>query len=239
MAQTMTVQGTIEAERLGFTSMHEHALYDGAVYFKRTEGKFPEDLPVKADDPVRLENIDLLQRNFTLSKVTCSMRDEEWMAAELAEFKESGGQTLADQSPPGLRSDVLTIQRISKRTGVHIITTTSLYTEASWPDQFKGMSRDEYAMYMLNEIENGIGGSDVKPGAIKIAGLDLTGQQEKVLRAAGCAANESGLMLTVHPGFDIGNDGRRIVKILREEDVNLERVVIAYGDGFVSTNLKT
>ena len=38
MAQTMTVQGTIEAERLGFTSMHEHALYDGTVYFKRTEG---------------------------------------------------------------------------------------------------------------------------------------------------------------------------------------------------------
>jgi len=239
MAQIMTVQGPIEPETLGFTSMHEHVLYDGTVYFKRSEGKFPENLPVEADDPVRLDNIGLLQRNFTLCKDACSMHDEEWMAAELAEFKDSGGQALIDQSAPGLRSDLPGIQRLSGKTGVHIITTTGLYTEDSWPERFKGMSRDEYAKYMLDEIRNGIDGTSIKPGAIKIAVLDLTEQQEKALRAAGRVANETGLMLTVHPGFDIGNDGRRIVKILREEGVNLERVVIAHGDGFfVSTKLR-
>jgi phosphotriesterase-related protein len=240
MPEIMTVLGAIEPGDLGFTSMHEHVLYDGTVYFKRTEGEFPQDLPVKADDMVSLENIGLLQRNFSLSKDACSMRDEEWMAAEVAEFKESGGAALVDQSAPGLRADSSAIRRISEKTGVHIITTTGLYTEDSWPDRFKAMGQDDYAAYMLDEIRNGIEGTGIKPGAIKIAVLDLTEQQEKALRAAGRVVNETGLMLTVHPGFDIGNDGRRIVKILKEEGVNLERVVIAHGDGFfVSTNLRT
>jgi phosphotriesterase-related protein len=240
MPEIMTILGAIDPGELGFTSMHEHVLYDGTVYFKRTEGKFPEGLPVKADDPVRLENIGLLQRNFTLTKDACSMHDEEWMAAEVAEFKESGGGALVDQSAPGLRGDVSAIRRISEKTKVHIISTTGLYTEDSWPERFKGMRHEEYAAYMLDEIRNGIEGTGIKPGAIKIAVLDLTEQQEKALRAAGRVVNETGLMLTVHPGFDIGNDGRRIVKILKEEGVDLERVVIAHGDGFfVSTDLKT
>lgn len=240
MPEIMTVLGAIDPGELGFTSMHEHVLCDGSVYFKRTEGQFPEDLPVDPDDPVRLENIGLLQRNFSLTKDACSLQDEEAMAAEVAEFKESGGAALVEQSAPGLRSDVGAIRRISEQTGVHIVATTGLYTEDSWPDRFKNMRQEEYEAYMLDEIQNGIGDTGVKPGAIKIAVLDLTEQQEWALRAAGRVVNETGLMLTVHPGFDIGNDGRRIVKMLKEEGVDLERVVIAHGDGFfVSTDLKT
>jgi phosphotriesterase-related protein len=240
MSQVMTVQGPIDPEELGFTSMHEHVLYDGTVYFKRSEGKFPESIPVEPEDTVSLENIGLHQRNFSLTKDACSMHDEDWMTAEMQEFKDSGGQTIIDQSAPGLRSNVPGIKRISEKTGVHIIGTTGLYTEDSWPDKFKEMTGDEYTAYMLDEIENGIEDTGIKPGALKIAITELTKQQELVLRAAGRVSNESGLMLTVHPGFTIGNDGRRIVKILKEEGVNLERVVIAHGDGFfVSTDFKS
>lgn len=240
MPEIMTILGPIDPADLGFTSMHEHVLYDGTVYFERTKGESPEGLPVKPDHPVRLENIGILQRNFSLTKDACSMHDEGWMAAELSEFKESGGEALLDQSAPGLRSDVSAIRRISEQTGVHIVTTTGLYTEDSWPEHYKEMGEEDYESFMLAEIADGIGNTGIKPGAIKIAVLDLTEQQEKVLRAAGRVANESGMMLTVHPGFDIGNDGRRIIKILKEEGVDLQRVVIAHGDGFfVSTDLKS
>jgi predicted metal-dependent phosphotriesterase family hydrolase len=36
MPKITTVLGPIEPDALGFTSMHEHVLYDGTVYFKRT-----------------------------------------------------------------------------------------------------------------------------------------------------------------------------------------------------------
>jgi phosphotriesterase-related protein len=240
MKEVTTVLGPIPADELGFTSMHEHVLYDGTVYFKRTEGKFAKDMPVKPEDAVSLENIGLHQRNFTLTRDACSMQDEDWMAAELAEFKESGGQALVDMSAPGLRCNLPGIKRLSARTGVHIVATTGLYTEDSWPERFQAMTRDEYQAYMLDEIEHGIEGTGILPGAIKIAITELTKQQELALRATGRACNESGLMLTVHPGFEIGNDGRRIVKILKEEGVDLDRVVIAHGDGFlVGGDLKT
>jgi phosphotriesterase-related protein len=240
MNQIRTVLGPIKPEELGLTSMHEHVLYDGTVYFKRTEGQFPEDSVVKPDDLVSLDNIGVLQRNFTLSKDACSMFDEDLMTAEMQEFKDSGGQAMVDMSAPGLRCNVPGIKNISEKTGVHVIATTGLYTEDSWPDKFKEMSLEDYYEYMMGEIKDGIEDTGILPGGIKIAITELTKQQELVLRAAGRACNESGLMLTVHPGFAIGNDGRRIVKILKEEGLNLDRVVIAHGDGFfVCSDLKT
>lgn len=240
MKKIRTVLGEIKPDELGFTSMHEHILFDGSVYFNRTKGKFPEDNLVKPEDPVSLENIGLIQRNFTLTEDACSMFDEELMTAEMQEFNDSGGQAMVDMSAPGLRCNVPGIKSISEKTGVHVVATTGLYTEDSWPDKYKEMTLDEYFNYMMGEIKDGVEDTGILPGAIKIAITELTKQQELVLRAAGRASNESGLMLTVHPGFEIGNDGRRIVKILKEEGVTLERVVIAHGDGFfVKGDFKT
>ncbi len=233
MKQIRTVLGPIKPEDLGLSSMHEHVLFDGTVYFKRTEGQFPEDSLVKPDDLVSLDNIGLIQRNLTITKDGCSMFDEDLMTAEMQEFKDSGGQAMVDMSTPGLRCNVPGIRRISEVTGVHVVATTGLYTEDSWPERFKEMSLQAYFDYMMDESKDGIEDTGILPGGIKIAITELTKQQELLLRAAGRACIESGLMLTVHPGFAIGNDGRRIVKILKEEGVNLERVVIAHGDAFL------
>jgi phosphotriesterase-related protein len=143
--------------------MHEHVLYDGTVYFKRTEGQFPEDSVVKPDDLVSLDNIGVLQRNFTLSKDACSMFDEDLMTAEMQEFKDSGGQAMVDMSAPGLRCNVPGIKNISEKTGVHVIATTGLYTEDSWPDKFKEMSLEDYYEYMMGEIKDGIEDTGILP----------------------------------------------------------------------------
>lgn len=240
MAEIMTVLGAIPSEELGFTSMHEHVLCDAAVYFNRYKGKYPDSIPVDPDDPVSLENIGLHRRNFTLTKDACSLLDEDLMIAELEEFKASGGQAVVEQSVPGLRADVLGMRRISKETGVHIVATTGLYIEESWPRKYAQMTVDEYRDYMLGEIQHGIEESSIKPGALKIGVDDLSAQEEKALRAAGRVANETGYMLTVHPGWKFGSDGRLIVKILKEEGVDLGKVVIAHGDSFfMTTDLKT
>jgi phosphotriesterase-related protein len=162
------------------------------------------------------------------------------MTDEMADFKSSGGSAMVDMSTPGLRSDITAIQRISQKTGVHVITTTGLYMEYCWPDKYKEMSIKQYMQYMQNEIEQGIDETDIRPGHLKIAITDLTRQQEYVLRAAARMSNETGLSLTVHPGFLIGSDGRRIVKILCDEGMNLERLIMAHSQWFfANTNLKT
>jgi phosphotriesterase-related protein len=92
---------------------------------------------------------------------------------------------------------------------------------------------------MVREIKEGIGDTGVKAGHVKIAITDLSLRQERALRGAARAAKETGLSLTVHPGFGIGSDGRRIVEILLAEGLPAPRIVIAHADGFlVELNLQ-
>ena len=242
MAEILTVCGPIAPEELGFTSMHEHILHNGRVFRKAFEKQLPKDvpLPMEADDPIRLDNIGYLRRNFFLSWDAVSLDDEELMTAEMTDFKSSGGGAVVDMSTPGLRSNISAIQRISQKTGIHVVTTTGLYLEDSWPEKFREMTIKELMQYMRKEIERGIDDTGIKPGHLKIAISDLTRQQERVIKAAARMSNETGLSLTVHPGFFIGSDGRRVVKILLEEGINLERVIFAHAQWFfVNTNLKT
>jgi len=258
MPEIMTVLGPIQSNELGFTSMHEHILYDGSVYRRRysdildidtsdhedkpdttvsfgavTSGGLPKDFPVKADDQLSLENIGLHRRNFFLTWDAVSMNDEEVMTAEMKEFKTSGGDALVDMSAPGLRSNIPAIKIISEKSGVHVVTTTGLYTEDSWPEKFRDMTIEQYMDYMLKEVKEGIDDTGIKAGHLKVAITDLSKQQENLLRAAARISSETGMSLTIHPGFIVGSDSSRIVKILFEEDMKLERLIIAHLQQFV------
>ena len=84
MAEIMTVRGPITPEQLGFTSMHEHTLYDGSCFRRRFEAFIPSNPPVQLDDPIRLDNLGILKHGFIMSRDAFVMSDEALMAAELA-----------------------------------------------------------------------------------------------------------------------------------------------------------
>jgi phosphotriesterase-related protein len=95
------------------------------------------------------------------------------------------------------------------------------------------MSIDQYGEFMMGEFENGIGDTGIRPGHIKVGITNLTSQQEKMLRAAGRVSAMTGFSITVHPGFNIGSGGPRIVDILTEEGVAPQRVIIGHSDCFL------
>ena len=100
MAEIMTVCGPIAPNELGFTSMHEHILHDSRVFRERLEKLLPKDVPIPmdADEPVCIENIGYLRRNYFLSWDAVSMDDEDLMTAEMVDFKASGGEAVVDMS---------------------------------------------------------------------------------------------------------------------------------------------
>jgi len=232
--EIVTVLGTVASDVLGFTSMHEHIMCDGSVARHGYESNLPKDLPVNSDDPVSLENIGLLKRDFILTKDALRIDDEDVVTAEVADFKASGGGAMLEMSVPGLRLNLPAIQRISQKTGVHVVVTTGLYVEDSWPEQYQGMTIEGYTDHMLREIHRGIDDTDIRAGHIKAGISVLSKQEEKVLRAAARAASVTGLSVTVHPGIFaiIGADGRRIIKILAEEGMDLGRAIIAHTQVF-------
>ena len=232
MTEIMTVLGAIRSDSLGLTSMHEHIVYDGSIYRKRwVKSLPPEDkLPVKANDKLTLDNIYYLRHNFILCWDAVSMHDEESMVAELADFKASGGSAIVDMSVPGLRSDIEAIRRISEKSGVHVVATTGLYSEDSWPDKFKSMSIHEYAQYLLEEARTGIEGTDIKAGHLKVAIEDgVTEQGEKLLRAIARVSNDTGLSASIHHGIGMPPEQvREVVKILLDAGMDPQRILMCH-----------
>ena len=232
MAEVMTVLGPINPESLGLTSVHEHILYDGRIYRNRWMKSLPPEnqLPVKANDKVTLDNIYYLRHNFILSWDAVSMHEEESMVAEMADFRASGGSAVVDMSVPGLRSDLNAIRRISEKSGVHVVATTGLYSEDSWPDKFKSMSQREYEQYMVGEVHSGIEDTGIKAGHLKAAIEDgVTKQGEKLLKAIARVSNETGLSASIHHGIGMTPDQvRMVVKILLDAGMNPERILMCH-----------
>lgn len=232
MQQIMTVLGPITPEDLGLTTMHEHVMMDGGWVLKeRYSSLLVQDDRYSENDPVKLENIGLIKRNFISNWDGLSFDDEELILGEVEDFKKSGGKSILELSVPGIRTKVPAIQRIAERTGINIVVSTGLYTEDSWPERFSTMTEDELRSYMLDEIHNGIENTSIKPGHLKIAIHSMNTGEERALRAAAKVANETGLSITVHCGAVIGGDGRRVTRILREEEADLSRAVIAHAAG--------
>jgi phosphotriesterase-related protein len=243
MAEIMTVRGPIAPGELGLTSMHEHVLCDASVFLRRHGALIPPNAPVAPDDPITLENLAQLHHAFILSRETMEMRDEELMAAEVADFRATGGRAMVEMSAPGLRVDPEGLRRISERTGVHIVASTGLYSEDSWPGRFARMEVEEFAAYLRGEIEEGIDGTGIRAGHLKVAITDSTApgvvpfsdRQRAVLEAAVRVSGETGLSLTVHPPLDTREAAREVIRSMRAFGASPSRTVIAHAEMFFAS----
>jgi phosphotriesterase-related protein len=244
MKEVVTVLGSIEPESLGFTSMHEHTLLNATVFRRRYETdvsaerrrEHDEGLVTGSadpwDEPMGLGTVGLLRHTPTLQRENLVIEDEELIAGELADLKASGGDAIVDMSAIGLRSNVAGIKRLAQTVPVHIVMTTGFYAEDSWPVECHRWNAGRFRKHMVGELIDGIDETGVRPGHIKLAVTDLSEAQEEMLIGGTHAALETGVSLTVHPGFGVGSDGRRIANLVLREGLPPDRLVIAHADGF-------
>lgn len=236
----ITVCGPIKPEELGFTSMHDHVLCNSEMARDRYAPFLEPDEPVGEEDPVSLENLGFLKHALILSKDVLRMVDVEIMSKETSYFKASGGSAIVEMSTPGIRCDVNGLRSVSQNSGVHIIAPTGIYAYDSWPERFKEMDVQELTAYMLDEVENGIEGTDIFPGHIKVA-ADVSDQPQELnaIKAAARVSVESGLLMTVHQGMYLSEEqGTIIANIIQKEGADLFRTVMAHcSKFFVDSNL--
>ena len=227
--KVMTVLGPIAPEELGFTSMHEHIMFYGAVLGNRMRpGVPPNGLPVHAEERVSLENVGILLNNSIMASDALIQDDIDVMTQECLDFKRSGGRSVLELSVPGLTLNNAALKEVSQRSGVHVVASTGFYTWDSWPKEFYDRPLQWYQKRMEQEIRDGIDGTSIKPGSIKIALNDLNQMEENALRAAARVCGETNLPLTIHPCERVGGDRMRVLQILAEEGADLSRVVLAH-----------
>ena len=239
MTSVVTVLGEVPPEQLGFVSMHEHVFVDGSCLYRHFKTESPElaaKLTSCEDKPVCLENLGAVRRNPYALRDDLMLDDEAVMTDEVAEFAAAGGRAILEVSAPGIRVMTPALRRLSEATGVHLIASTGLYVEPSWPDEMRGASLDDYAAHMRRELLEGIDGTDIRAGHIKVGIKELTSQQELVLRAAARVSAETGASVTIHPGFKLGGNQRTVLEMMVREGMDPARLIMAHASAFFTAS---
>lgn len=195
----MTVNGKINPRKAGIVLPHEHILVDfiGA-------------------DKVSPDRYD---------------RDEVFQKAlpYLEQAKALGCQTLIECTPNFLGRDPELLKQLSEKTGLQLLTNTGYYAARSYqhlPPSFFENSEHEIAKIWINEWENGIGNTGIKPGFIKIGNdpgetEDEIAIDQKLVRVAAKTHVATGLTIANHMGKGYrGIKAIETLKILKDEGVH-------------------
>ena len=150
----------------------------------------------------------------------------------VAAFKDAyaeGVRTMIEVSTFDLGRDIELIQEVSRESGVQVIAATGNHLAV--PRPFGEVSPDVIAAMYVREIKEGIEGTGIKAGIIKVASDrgGVTQPQENVLRAAALTHKQTGIPISTHT-WSPDRVGDRQVEVFEEEGVDLNRVYIGHSN---------
>lgn len=150
------------------------------------------------------------------------------------EFKElysKGVRNVVDVTNLDMRRNPSYVQRVAEASGINIIQSTGFYQDKFLPDFVTDASVASLANLMIQEITEGIAGTSIKAQIIGEIGTSkgmMTEREKKVFQAAVVAHKTCGVPITTHT--TLGTFGHEQVDFFKNEDVDLNRVVIGHVD---------
>ena len=149
--------------------------------------------------------------------------------AQLKEAHAEGVRTIVDVSTIDLGRDVGALEEVSRRSGVHIVCATGSWLDI--PRIFLTATPDALAELYIREIRNGIEGTGIRPGIIKVANdvEGVTEGGELVLRAVARTHLATGVPISTHAWAPL-RVGEAQVRIFEDEGVDLSRVYIGHSN---------
>jgi phosphotriesterase-related protein len=215
--KVITACGAVEPAVLGKVLMHEHI--HGDVWDSARDMLVDQERPMPPD-----------RREFLLREAL------PW----LKKLNDYGCHALVEVSVAPGRAWPTFLQELTRLSRTHIIQATGFYREVElgsywatkpeyqiWPF-VRQASVEELAEYCVREIVEGINGTGVRAGAIKLATSQptMTEAEEKAFRAGAAAQKATGVHVTTHCTVRGAESSQ--LKLLQMEGVDLRRVVIGH-----------
>lgn len=115
-------------------------------------------------------------------------------------LKEFGVGTFVDPCPIELGRDVKLIAEVAEKSEMNIVCTTGFYFEEfGLPAYWRHQDAEDIARHYIQEITQGIDGTKIKAGAIKVAtGEEVSHYERKFATAAAMAQVETGVPIITH-----------------------------------------
>jgi phosphotriesterase-related protein len=197
----MTVTGPISVSDMGLTLEHEHVLVDFIGAEKVKQPQYP-----------MLQALDSLLPYFI-------------------ELEAMGVNTLIECTPNYIGRDVQLLKAISEKSKLNIITNTGYYAATNkkfLPAHTYTESAQQLAARWVDEWKNGLDGTGIKPGFIKLGvGKDhLDSLEQKIVTAGALTHLETGLKIAIHTGSAAGANDE--IDILLHEGVRPQALIVVH-----------
>ncbi len=169
----VTVNGKIPAKQMSVTLVHEHVLVDFIGADKISSNRYDQDEAFRIILP------------------------------HLKSLYQKGCRTLIECTPQYLGRDVALLKRLSDSSGIQIFTNTGYYGasgEKFLPASLQNQTAEELAKSWIREAREGIDGTGIRPGFMKLGADDLPFSTSilKILKAAAITHKATGLPIAVH-----------------------------------------
>jgi phosphotriesterase-related protein len=224
----ITTRGRVPADDLGIVLPHEHLLFDLTGFV--TEPLDDHERAVRAAG-LSLDTSSDLRRSPLLTRENLFLCDEELSARELAYFRNVGGRTIVDCTLPEMKRDVQAADRIGAMADINVIVATGHYVHDMHGPEIAHQTVREVADWMVGEIRDGIEGTGIRAGVIKV-GLTtvprMPRDERKCLEAAAIAQAETGVPITIHNPLPFEKRGVEVIRILTRAGADPERVIMGH-----------
>ena len=223
---TQTVNGAVDPRTLGPTMTHEHLLIDFSTMFVEPPEASQKFL---AHQKLSMENLGWIRYNWTSNLDNLLLIEEKTALNEAMYYKREGGGTLVDATTIGIGRDPQALAKISRLTGVNIITGAGYYVDSVHPENMNDKTISQLEEQISNEVQKGIGNTGIKAGIIGEIGCSwpLTNNESKVLKAAAKAQKQTGASILIHPGRN-SDSPFEILDVLSKSGADVSRVIIGH-----------
>ena len=148
---------------------------------------------------------------------------------KLKEARDAGINTVVDVTTFDVGRDVRFGQEVSRKSGMQIVACTGQHLFA--PESYNARTIEEITELLTREIEQGIDGTDIKAGVIKVAARSdlMTTAEEKVFKAAARASKDTGIPIETHTDSR-RRSGEKQADIFEAEGLSPARVSLGHSN---------
>jgi phosphotriesterase-related protein len=148
---------------------------------------------------------------------------------QLKALEASGVDTLIDLTPYDVGRDIRLIEEVSHKSGIQIVACTGQHLFA--PPSLVERPTEALTEFFIREIEQGIDGTGIKAGVIKVATANdvVTAPEERALRAAARASRATGVRIATYTHARL-RGGEKQAEIFGTEGISPARVSLGHSD---------
>ncbi|WP_338629759.1 phosphotriesterase-related protein [Yersinia enterocolitica] len=165
------------------------------------------------------------------NNLDCRLDQYQLICDEMRELVGKGVANIVEVTNRYMGRNPQFLLNVMRDSGINVIASTGYYTDSFYPPMVRENSAEQLAQTMIDEIEIGIDGTELKASVIAEIGTSegiITPDEAKVFHAAALAHHATGLPISTHTSFS--TMGLEQIALLKQHGVALDRVVIGHCD---------